>query len=712
MISIRSVRSSLLNFARQRFNFVRLLGWLMVLAVPNLSHGEIRVGTAIVDVTPPQFPVLVNGGFFSGTADKVNTPVLARALVVDDGQHRLAIVVVDSCMLPRELIDQVKHIAAKRTGLKADHILMSATHTHTAPSAMGALGTEPDTSYVSFLRENLVQTLVEAEQDLQPARVGYGVTDAAAYTAVRRWIRRTDRVENDPFGNPTVQANMHAATDWDNVTGPSGSEDPDFSLIAFQTLDGKPLAVLANFSMHYFGDAPISADYFGRFCDEIQTRLGGSSGPDADVGDGPVAILSHGCSGDIWRKDYTLPESERADWTITQYTAALVDTAMKAYESIQYETDVDIEMAESRLSLAYRVPDAQRLEWAKKIMQQLGDEPLTTRTQVYAREQIYLDALQRTEVVVQAVRIGNIAIATTPTETYALTGMKIKFQSPLENTMVIELANGGDGYIPPPEQHELGGYNTWPARSAGLEIDAEPKITAAALSLLESVSGKPRRRFDVPLSDDEQAIEKQRPIAFYRMNEFAGPRAADASGNHHDGIYESKIAFFLDGPPSPNAAGPRPSELNRAAHFAGGRLRSNLPELGPDYKVTLWFWNGMPTDARATTGWLFSRDFDNSITPRGDHVGIGGNGTQPGCLIYQHHGETSIGSTPIARWTWNKLTFERQGDQITIRLNDVATPEIRVTAAGPPTVPSLFFGGNSDRASAPFEGRLDQIAIE
>ena len=40
---------------------------------------------------------------------------------------------------------------------------------------------------------------------------------------------------------------------------------------------------------------------------------------------------------------------------------------------------------------------------------------------------------------------------------------------------VIELANGGDGYIPPPEQHLLGGYNTWPARSAGLEVGAEPR---------------------------------------------------------------------------------------------------------------------------------------------------------------------------------------------------------------------------------------------
>ena len=69
----------------------------------------------------------------------------------------------------------------------------------------------------------------------------------------------------------------------------------------------------------------------------------------------------------------------------------------------------------------------------------------------------------------------------------ALTGLKLKLQSPLQKTMVIELANGGDGYIPPPEQHLLGGYNTWPARSAGLEVQAEPRIRAKTLSLLRDV---------------------------------------------------------------------------------------------------------------------------------------------------------------------------------------------------------------------------------
>ena len=50
------------------------------------------------------------------------------------------------------------------------------------------------------------------------------------------------------------------------------------------------------------------------------------------------------------------------------------------------------------------------------------------------------------------------------------------------------LANGYGGYLPPPEQHELGGYETWPARSSLLEVRAEPQIRAEALRLLGEVA--------------------------------------------------------------------------------------------------------------------------------------------------------------------------------------------------------------------------------
>ena len=63
--------------------------------------------------------------------------------------------------------------------------------------------------------------------------------------------------------------------------------------------------MLANFSMHYFsGVKPLNADYFGLFCEGLQARLGKPAGEKHPPF---VAMMSHGCSGDIWRRDYTKP---------------------------------------------------------------------------------------------------------------------------------------------------------------------------------------------------------------------------------------------------------------------------------------------------------------------------------------------------------------------------------------------------------------------
>ncbi|MFN9721536.1 MAG: hypothetical protein ACK58L_22795, partial [Planctomycetota bacterium] len=66
---------------------------------------DFRAGAAIVDITPEKLPVLVNGGMTSRSIDKVKTRVFARSLVMSDGHSDVAIVVVDSCMMGRVLLD-------------------------------------------------------------------------------------------------------------------------------------------------------------------------------------------------------------------------------------------------------------------------------------------------------------------------------------------------------------------------------------------------------------------------------------------------------------------------------------------------------------------------------------------------------------------------------------------------------------------------------
>ncbi|WP_442506588.1 neutral/alkaline non-lysosomal ceramidase N-terminal domain-containing protein [Novipirellula sp. SH528] len=690
-----------------RFCLTATLATALTFLSNSAAVAELQVGAAIVDVSPTQFPVLVNGGMTSNTAEKIKTPVSSRAIVISDGSESIALVVVDSCMVPKMLLDDAKNRAAKRTQLKPDHIMISATHTHTAPSAFGALGTDADLTYIPLLRERIVESIVNAEANLQPARVGWGSAEAAEFTALRRWIRRPDRIDNDPFGNPTIRANMHAGRNPDDVTGESGPEDPELSMIAFESHAGVPIAVLSNFSMHYFGDSPISADYYGLYCNGMQNYIQ-QKYPDAK---NVVATMSHGCSGDIWRRDYATAEPSQYD-TIQSYTDALLNIATETLETIEFDDADTIDMAESRFRLNYRVPDQQRLQWAQRIVETFKGELPKTTTEVYAREQVLLHDLQSTEVVVQAMRIGDIAIATTPNETYALSGLKLKQQSPFEKTMVIELANGADGYIPPAEQHPLGGYNTWAARSAGLEVQAEPKIVAAAMRLIEQVSGKPRRPITQAKGPTCQATIDAKPFAYWRLDDMEAPIARDSTTNHRDATYEPGVVFFLEGPAS--AALTATDDPNRCAHFAGGRLRSGIGNTPQGYSVSMWFWNGMPNEARDVSGWLFSRDHAHSITPFGEHLGVAGSGDEAGRLIFKQgtNNEMLVGKTVIPRWTWNHLVLVREGSNVRVYLNGNETAELQSdsVAAAQPGIDQIFVGGRSDNDSN-WEGRLDEAAF-
>ncbi|MCZ2154015.1 MAG: hypothetical protein LC114_08975, partial [Bryobacterales bacterium] len=116
-----------------------------------------------------------------------------------------------------------------------------------------------------------------------------------------------------------------------------------------------------------------------------------------------------------------------------------------------------------------------------------------TRSQVYAREARYLADYPPTAILtLQTFRIGTLAIATAPCEIFAATGLAMKAASPFKETFMIELANGYYGYLPTPEQHALGGYESWPARTAFLEIQAEPKIKASLLQLLSDLKHRAR----------------------------------------------------------------------------------------------------------------------------------------------------------------------------------------------------------------------------
>lgn len=98
------------------------------------------------------------------------------------------------------------------------------------------------------------------------------------------------------------------------------------------------------------------------------------------------------------------------------------------------------------------------------------------------------DYPEKVSLVLQAFRIGDLAITAVPAEVFVEIGLEIKAKSPFKPTFTISLANGYNGYLPTPAQHKLGGYETWRARSSYLETGASPKITEALFELLRQLT--------------------------------------------------------------------------------------------------------------------------------------------------------------------------------------------------------------------------------
>jgi hypothetical protein len=118
----------------------------------------------------PILPVIVNAMFTERTANRALDPLPRAALCLDDGTTRIAIAVVDTCMMPRDLLDRAKESGPRSTGIATDHMLISATHTHSGASAMGCLG-RADPDYVKFLPGRIAEGIEQRCENLAPARM-------------------------------------------------------------------------------------------------------------------------------------------------------------------------------------------------------------------------------------------------------------------------------------------------------------------------------------------------------------------------------------------------------------------------------------------------------------------------------------------------------------------------------------------------------------
>lgn len=457
----------------------------------------LRAGAFAQDITPPpsQLPSPINGGMKGAFARTVTDPMHARSFALQSGATTLVFCVVDACMIPREICEAAKAIASRATGLPASHLLISATHSHSCATMTPVFQSNADPVYLAHLPARIAESIIRAHANLEPAEIACGKSSNSDQVFNRRWLVQDGESYENPFDGTADRAWMNPGYKNPKVTAPAGPVDPEVSLLAARAKsDGRPLAVLANYSLHYVGGVPaISADYYGAFARELTARLNAT---DARYTGKPafVGIMSNGTSGNINNVNYAAPPPpKRAPGEQVSFVAqSVAETALQAYARLAWQSAAPLATAERDLTLAVRKPTAAELARAQKIVattKRDADGQFSDRKAIYALESLALaDYPATVPVKLQAHRVGTLTIAAAPCEVFVEIGLALKATKPLADHFTISLANGYNGYLPTPEHHALGGYETWRARSSYLEVDASTKIAATLRDLLATVA--------------------------------------------------------------------------------------------------------------------------------------------------------------------------------------------------------------------------------
>jgi len=466
-------------------NTLLVIATTLAIATLPLRAAELRAGAAKSCITPA-LGTRINGGVGPSTARHIHDDLFVRALVLDDGTVRLAFAVVDTCLLDRPVFDEAKRLVQRQTGLAPERVMMSATHTHSAGSACGAHLVDADETYRAWLPGRIADAVRCAVNNLAPAQLAWGSGNVPQHVFCRRLLIKPGMTYTNQLGFTNELAKMN----WDSphpADGePAGPTDPEVSVLSVKYADGRPLALLANYSLHYVGDVGpghISADYFGAFSDRIQQLLG------ADRQDPPfVGILCNGTSGDINNVNPKTKREPAPPYTqIRRVAEDVAQEVLRVTRSLEHRRELKLRASLRECVVATRRPNAAEVEEARAIVAGRPVEKLSGWTDDYAREQLFLaDWPAEVSLPIQVFRIGDLAIAAWPGEIFAASGLDLKRRSPVKPLFNIGLANGWYGYIPPPEQFRLGAYETWRMRTSPLETNAIPKMTDCFLDLLKT----------------------------------------------------------------------------------------------------------------------------------------------------------------------------------------------------------------------------------
>lgn len=429
----------------------------------SVVHAEpFQAGAATSNITPPIGSAII-GGFVPFPSKHVHDELHARCLVMDDGKTKLALVVCDLLGIHRAVSEEARRLITEQSGIPRENVMISATHTHSASSAMGQDRLQPDQvldEYQTFVARRISDGVTRAMNNRRPAKIAFGTVDVPEHLFNRRWHMRPGTVPPNPFGGADL-VKMNPPAGSPNLVEPAGPIDPAVSIVSVQTVDGHPISILSAYSLHYVGGvgpADISADYYGVYCDALQRMV------DADAKDAPpfVAMMANGTSGDINNIDFKNPRGRKKQYEQIQTVAE--DIARKVVEvlpTLKYQDQTVLKAAYREPVIAWRRPTPEQRKWAEETIAAGAKSP-SDLSFIYAQRAMRLaDYPETTTVPVQVLRIGDACIGTMPCEVFCEIGLDFKGRCPIQPAFMIELAHGYFGYLPTPRQLKMGGYETW-----------------------------------------------------------------------------------------------------------------------------------------------------------------------------------------------------------------------------------------------------------
>lgn len=443
--------------------FIVILAFFLITITITVS--ALEAGASRVNLVPPTPATM--GGYFDRTDvfSGVSTPIYARALVVSNSETQIGIVVLDLCYVSRELTEQARVEIAKQTGMPGENIIVSATHTHSAPSGfMGArfLGRVEQPELSKFLLAQTIEAVVKAHANLEPATVGFAYGNLPGMT-------RNRQQENDLV-------------------------DPQVGVLKLQKKDSREyIATLANYTGHPVilggSNLLLSSEFPGQACTTVEENLGG------------VAIYTQGACGDITvhRSGPPFEEVKRVGRVLggeivkvaEQIRATEDNTLFSEYRPVKVEPRDVPSLDEAQANIDARTKayaDAQENGTPDYILKNLQREVNAANTTMavargVAENENLLDYSTRTST--QVIQIGPMVAVAIPGEMFVEYQLEIKrrIQQDVEKpAIVIGYANDYVGYIITPRAHETGGYEKAISR---VSPTAGRQLTEAAMEIVQ-----------------------------------------------------------------------------------------------------------------------------------------------------------------------------------------------------------------------------------